>query len=208
MRHFWRYLAIYVFGCLLGGGLVAWRSVRSAAQIQRVVFTVERPLPAGTMIGAGDISYDQAASTNRLATDPAVVKAQAALVGKYLKQPVDQHGTVLATAVAPTPDLKIQTDRMLAGFALADTDLAEAVNAGTFVILCSGDRQIGSARYQVAVKSCSGSACTGFLPLSLGDSGNAVLFGSGLPPRIETSSCLPQSPHAVAKPIAKSDKAS
>jgi hypothetical protein len=191
---------VYAIVCAVGLGLVGWRGFH-AKKPSPVIVVAARPLPSNTQLAAQDLALQASSSAKR--DDPAVTAARAALVGRYLKSAVDKGAVVTPAMGMPAPDLTPPKGLLVIGLPSEGGAAASAVNAGTPVIVCAGDKQIGDPSYVVRAKICTGGVCTAYLHVSPTEATGSALAQGGLPPRVETASCLPH-PSAPASVPAKS----
>jgi hypothetical protein len=196
-------LILYAVLGLIGAGFVGYRAFCSDETATKIVFRAKAELPSGTLLGADNLTYDQTASGDAAEGSDAVTKARALLVGQYLKTQVASKAAIQSTDVSPSPALMPAQGKAMLAVDISDASASATINAGTRVILCSGDQKVGMSTYPVATKLCSGTRCAAFLEIASDDPQNAALLGSGVALRVENATCLPTAQPAPSSAATK-----
>lgn len=196
-------LILYAVLGLIGAGFVGYRAFCSDETATKIVFRAKAELPSGTMLGADDLVYDQTASGDAAESSDAVTKARVLLVGQYLKAQTASKAAIQSTDVAPYPALMPAKGKSMLAVDIPDASASATINAGTRVILCSGDQKVGMSTYPVSAKLCSGARCAALLEIASDDPQNARLLGSRVTLRVENATCLPKAQPAPSSATTK-----
>lgn len=154
-------------------------------------------LAANRLLQAGDLTVVEdapktAAKDGADALSDVGAAARDKLVGHYLVVPVARGKRVSAAMVGERPDLSLAGGAIAVGIAVDRKDVSEGrINAGTEVIPCSGDHQVGTQSYLVQAVLCpsKGQSCLGELVLPPERRGDVAFFGPGLAPRLSARAC-------------------